>query len=354
MRENYYIALGLDPEVLDPLAIERRIKEKQREWAKLRLSGPPKLKRAAAAHLEHLSDLRRVMLNPETVLEEARCAKRLIERERQAQLTQLDEQIALLAAHGGYTDDDLKHLVNNFRGDVGQPEIEQRIKAAGLARSAPETPKVRPRLDAVVARNIRENLAALGLDSLYQLLGLEPHNSAAALIEKTDALYGELRRSGKTDVQASARSELLGHCKRLFADAAAKAKYDQTLSEQILEGMKPNLELAGRNRYLSLDVQGRLTSQAIARGRHRSSRGGSCSTTLPVAVGPSKAPRRNRPRRPACACAAIAAPSPMLHTATPTAGNAASLDETCRVAAWRYPPRPSSARAAAAIPATGR
>ncbi len=265
-RENYYLILDLDPGESDSSIIEKRIQQKQREWAKQRLSGPPNQKRRVAGYLEDLEDIKRVMSNPEARVAEAKEAKRQLQRARQQRLEHLNEQIALLAQGGCYNDDDIELVHRQLNRTFSETEIEQRFQRAGLKRSTVAKATARQSIDPTVAKAIRANLDHLSLGSLYDFLGLKPHNTPAELCRRADEIYTELKRVGKTDVDATTRSDLTGQCKRIFANAQEKAKYDYTLSIEVLEELKPNLEVAGRNRYLSLKMMGLLISQAVARG----------------------------------------------------------------------------------------
>jgi tetratricopeptide (TPR) repeat protein len=265
-RQNYYRILDLDPDVEDDQAIQTRIKDKQRQWSKQKTSGPPDSRRSAAANLEALRDINRVMSNPESRREEARAAKRLLQQERQEKFKLLDEQIELLSGNGSYTDRDLEQIKRGLNGALNDAEITKRLHAAGLSSAETKSSEQRPRLDPTIAKNIRLNLETIGVADLYQLLDLPPQSSPTALVGRAEERYRELKRVGSTDNRSSARSELLGQCKRLFSDAERKAEYDLFMSEQVFDGLKQHLELAGVDRFLSVEAQDRLIALAVKRG----------------------------------------------------------------------------------------
>nr|VFK28916.1 MAG: Double zinc ribbon [Candidatus Kentron sp. MB]VFK33399.1 MAG: Double zinc ribbon [Candidatus Kentron sp. MB]VFK76146.1 MAG: Double zinc ribbon [Candidatus Kentron sp. MB] len=267
-RDNYYRILGLDPAEQDWPVIEKRIQDKRREWSKQKSSGNPDQKRQSARYLDSLGDIERVLFDPATRVAEAKEAKRLLQQEQKAGLKKLDEQIALFATEGRYTDDDIKLVYRQLSKAFGESEIEQRFKDAGLKKIATaetHTAPSRQGLDSVIARQIRTNLNHLSLTSLYAFLDRKPHSTPEELRRRAGEIYAEIKRIGKTDVDSTARSDLTGQCKTVFANADEKAKYDYTLSLQVLEELKPNLEVAGRDKFLTTDEMDVLIGQATAR-----------------------------------------------------------------------------------------
>ena len=136
--ENCYRALDLDPDVDDEDVIQRRITEKQRQWSKQKTSGPPDVRRSAAANLEALRYIKRVMGDAESRREEARAAKRLVQQERQEKYRLLDEQIELLSINGTYTDRDLEQIKRSFKGVLTDAEISKRLRGTGLTKAKEE------------------------------------------------------------------------------------------------------------------------------------------------------------------------------------------------------------------------
>lgn len=265
-RESYYLVLDLDPDENNWPIIQKRIEQKQLEWSKQRLLGPPDQKRRAAGYLENLENIRTVMGNAETRASESEEAKQQL----QQQLKYLDEQIDLLATtatNGSYNDDDLKLIHRQFNQFFSETEIEKRIRHFGLKRNAKagKKTKTRQKIDATVAKRIRANLDYLSLSSLYDFLDLKPHNTPKELCRRADKIYLKLKSNNKTNTEHTTQIDLTGQCKNIFANAEEKAKYDYTLATQVLDELKPKLELAGRNNHLSQKTIDLLINQAAAR-----------------------------------------------------------------------------------------
>jgi len=83
-RPNFYLLLDLDPKVDDWPTIEKRLKEKQREWSADR-QGNPKKRRVAESSLERLKEIEVVLKNEETRRQEAKEAVLQLQKARQEQ-----------------------------------------------------------------------------------------------------------------------------------------------------------------------------------------------------------------------------------------------------------------------------
>lgn len=265
-RDNCYILLDLDPEVDDWPTIEARIQDKQREWSNLKLKGDPGRKRYAGQCLESIPDLKRILSNPEARRQEAREAKRQRVREAKARQQRLLEQIEILSAAGTYSDEDIKLVARHLGGTMAERDIEAQFKANGLAKAGAEAVARRPRLDPIHEKAIRSNLDHLALSSLYEFLERRPQSTPAELCRRADEIYAELQRIGKTDTEASARFELIGLCKQVFADADGKAKHDASLAVTAMADLKPAIEVAGRKGFITQEEIAVLIRQAAARG----------------------------------------------------------------------------------------
>jgi len=255
-RPNFYLLLDLDPKVDDWPTIEKRLKDKQREWSADR-QGNPKKRRIAESSLARLKEIEAVLKNDETRKQEAKEAVRQLQKARQEQARDLDGAIEVLKTGGGRcTAEQLKSLVQRFSGAFTADEIKKRLQAAGVQLEGGPSPDRKPRpakekIDSVTAGNIRRNLDHLRLKNLYELLELKPQSSPKALCDRADEIYRENQRLGKTDTDASARNELAGLCKSLFQNDREKAKYDNYLAVEAMESLKPDLELAGSDGFLA-------------------------------------------------------------------------------------------------------
>ena len=139
---------------------------------------------------------------------------------------------------------------------VGNARGEERKKP----RAARET------IDPGQARKIRQGLEHLGLANLYEFLGMKSLSSPKALCDRADEIYKDSMRTGRTDVEASTRNDLVGYCKALLQDDGQKARYDNTLAIEAMEVLKANIELAASDGVLSRQEMDALIRQARQRG----------------------------------------------------------------------------------------
>ncbi|MDO8607894.1 MAG: zinc ribbon domain-containing protein [Phaeospirillum sp.] len=264
---NSYILLDLDPTIDDWPTIEQRLEEKRREWALRSNQGAPNGRRAAQQALERIPHIKRAMNDPEIRREEARAARKELTARRREGLEVVENAAEILRSRGGYGTDDVATLVKRAPG-MNAEEIEREFKRLGLPprpESKPAPTTVKPRLDTVIEDRVNINLKALGLTSLYQFLDLPPQVSPAKLCAKADEIYAELRRMGKTDAESSARNDLVGVCKQIFATPDGKEKYDNGLALRVLDAMRDNIALAVRDNVIDVPQLRVLLKQAKAR-----------------------------------------------------------------------------------------
>lgn len=269
-RPNYYELLELDPSVDDWPAIQARLEEKRGVWSVESTAGTLRLRYPAARNLSLVDDIRRVMGDAATRRTEAREAELRRARLRQGAMAELDGAIAVFrSGHDGYTDADLQALAGRFAGLVTEGEVEERLRAHGVARveagEGKRPPGARERISDDDAAAIRAILQFLGLSTLYDFLELPRHSSPAALCEKATAILGDNQRRGKTDPESTARNDLAGRCRTLLADAAAKERYDAFLAVEAMEDLKADIDFAGRDRVIT---QGELDT-LVRMGRQR-------------------------------------------------------------------------------------
>jgi hypothetical protein len=271
-RPNFYLLLELDPSVDDWRVIEQRIQEKQREWSRDRSMGNPKARRKAESSLAQLSEIKAVLSNAETRREEAKEAIRQQQKGKQEKARELDEMVAVLKSSGAPCGEDkIQKLAQQFAGAFSADEIRKRLRVAGVPLGEEAGPEQAHRpakemIDKVTASNIRQNLDHLKLANLYEFLELSPRSSCKALTDRADEIYRENQRLGRTDADASARNALAGICKSLFPSEHERAKYDNYLAIAVMEKLKPNLELAGSDNFISRGELDELIKQARQRG----------------------------------------------------------------------------------------
>lgn len=271
-RPNFYLLLELDPRVDDWLAIQQRLREKQRAWAADKTMGNPKARRRAESSLALLHEIETVLKDPDARRQEAQDATRQREAAAKEKLRALDEAIAMLKTGGApCSEEQIRKLVAQLGGALTEDEVRKRLRAAGIPLAGDagtehrsRTPK--PQVDKVTAGKIQQNLEHLGLKSLYEFLELRQQSSPKALADKAEEIYKENQHLGKTDSTASAQNELAGICRSIFRDDSEKARYDNYLAVQAMEDLKNQLELAGHDNFLTREELDFLIQQARKRG----------------------------------------------------------------------------------------
>lgn len=221
--DNYFILLELpfDPPEGDNNKISEAISKKQAQWSR-DVSNPVK-KAKASEYLEHLEDIKKVMLDPAARKQEASKAKQV----KDSKAKELDAKLKLYRAKADtLSEKDLKQLVKVF-GAFGftADEIKKRFGSGSKKEEKIDPSEV---LDKTQARNIKNFMQQLDMKdkSLYDFLGLPPTSSCNQLCEAADAMKKKILAKGDKTGRDNAVQSLCGLCIVIFKDAATKRKYD--------------------------------------------------------------------------------------------------------------------------------
>lgn len=221
--ENYFILLELpfDPPENDNNKISEAISKKQAQWSR-DMSNPVK-KAKASEYLQHLEDIKKVMLDPAARKQEASKAKQI----KDSKAKELDAKLKLYRAKADtLSEKDLKQLVKVF-GAFGftADEIKKRFGSGSKKEEKIDPSEV---LDKTQARNIKNFMQQLDMKdkSLYDFLGLAPTSSCNQLCEAADAMKKKILAKGDKTGRDNAVQSLCGLCVVIFKDAANKRKYD--------------------------------------------------------------------------------------------------------------------------------
>lgn len=264
-RPNYYLLLELDPAVGDLAVITRVIQDKKALWSRDSVGGNPAAVRKAEANLRRLGDIQRVMTDPKARGLEAAQARILLQKERQADLSKLDELVAVLRADPkrGCTGEDIAKIGKTLGGKISEEDIVARLRAAGIALVKEPTIRAKvPELGPERLDQIRESLKLVGAKDLYDFLVMKRSSSWRALRDRADEINKELIRLGKHDPDSNARKELCGACLALFRSEDEKLRYDNALVSDLMKGLHPQIEFAGRDGILSAEALDVLLRQA--------------------------------------------------------------------------------------------
>ena len=269
-RPNYYVLLDLDPSVVDPAAISARIQDKQREWAKTKTMGAPKVRRKAETYLEMLPDITATMGDDALRDDEADAARQELADVQAAKRAELDDKIDILIARGGpVREDDLQNLVKLLGNVVPRAEVERRVREKGLeiARARPKQRPDKLRLDGTIAKKIRTSLGITGDEDLYAFLGTGfSKNSESSLLGKqARKMYQDIIALGALDGVEKARKELAGLAEKAFESEEAAQRYENTRSWEVLKGLEEHITLSVTGNVLTADRLDKLVRTARER-----------------------------------------------------------------------------------------
>lgn len=269
MSDNYYILLGLDPKVDDWTVIEGVIKECQRRWSMQKNQGRPEDRRKADRYVRLIPDMQVKLKDSAERRKIAGEAAELLKDKKAERYKRLDQLIQFMDT-STIDPADVKLLVRQVGGGIGESEVLNRLKKKGISVAPTEKAKgptkVRPKLDPTIDQNIRDNLQHLELPSLYGFLGIGPRSSPKRLVDAADEIYKEIRRKGLTDPDSNARQELAGYAKAVFKNNLEKEKYDNAYAVQAMEDLRGLLEVAGRDSFLEQNEIDRLIKEARSSG----------------------------------------------------------------------------------------
>jgi len=266
---NYFILLGLSPEIDDWSLIEPAIKDSQRRWAMQKNQGTPADQRKAGKNLKLIPDMRIKLQDPEERKIQAKEARQQLKSQKNEQLAQLDELIGMIQG-AAIEPEGVKILAKQVSG-LTEADIKARLKVKGVtlgnsADAEEKTSKTRPKLDRTIAKSISDKLYHLGLNNLYEFLALGTRSSPKVLYSTADEIYKELHRKGVIDPDSTTRKELAGHSKAVFKDKLEKERYDNTCAVEAMEGMKGHLEITGRDSILNQNEMDKLIQEARKKG----------------------------------------------------------------------------------------
>src|SRR5579884_1592701 len=182
-RPNFFLLLGLDPSTPDA-PWEAALKTKISEWS-LQSSGVGAKAIAAQKNRELVPEIRKVM--GDDAARKAEAAAALKERAEGAKerIAIFEQQLRLAEAKGYLEKGEFDKLVNDFKDVLSAKEIEKRLKVEVRAPAAPGA-KAAPKLDASMAKEIKQRLEVLKIEDLYKLLGMTPNTPSAELCRAAD------------------------------------------------------------------------------------------------------------------------------------------------------------------------
>ncbi|MBI5846038.1 MAG: DUF1566 domain-containing protein [Deltaproteobacteria bacterium] len=309
-RENFYdlLELSVDPLEEDPRVIEEAIKKKQAQWSRFR--NHPTKGIQAKKFIGFLPEIRRIMMDPELRKEEARHAAIQqsakaeekfvsVDRHLSIQMSKgyiTDEEVAKLAELHGLAEKDIRDRIAHkeaekfaeidkqigvrlAKGYVTEEEVAKLAKMHGLEvdviRRRITGPVVKEgesagpagkSLESTIARGIEDNLAVLGLASLYEFLEVEHNASLKLLQKKAQFKQTEISKISKKDAIVTASTILVGHCIAIFKTEESRSSYDISRARSQLKDLDNDIEIAGMDGTLRSEYMKTLISSAARFG----------------------------------------------------------------------------------------
>jgi len=309
-RENFYdlLELSVDPLEEDPKVIEEAIKKKQAQWSRFR--NHPTKGIQAKKFIGFLPEIRRIMLDPELRREEARHAALQqsakaeekfvsVDRHLSIQMSKgyiTDEEVAKLAELHGLAEKDIRDRIAHkesekfaeidkqigvrlAKGYVTEEEVAKLAKMHGVEndviRRRITGPVVKEGetagpagkgLESTIVRGIEDNLAVLGLSSLYEFLEVEANSSLKLLQKKAQFKQSEISKISKKDAVVTASTILVGHCIAIFKTEESRSSYDISRAKSQLKDLDNDIEIAGMDGALRSEYMKTLISSAARFG----------------------------------------------------------------------------------------
>jgi hypothetical protein len=260
-EENYYQLLGLSPDVDDWPTVEKAI----HAW-RLRAS-------QVAGGAGRSPDLHKAPQIEKALREEAtRQVHRQRERERlasqkKAASAQFLQAVKYLKARPGqqYTEEDIRAVIVRLGGAWDEMEVRRQLQAVGIvvaSRQPPPTSAPSPTVEDVLLMEMQQNVEMVAKargwgETIYWLLEYHPPDRTppvatvgpstnfAELLRLAKVEYDRLSKIGLTDDVSTAHRKALSTFKNQLDlhGKKAKSRYDDYLSQKVLDALKGNLEL---------------------------------------------------------------------------------------------------------------
>ncbi|GCE22969.1 double zinc ribbon domain-containing protein [Dictyobacter kobayashii] len=243
---NFYLLLQLDPDTRwNEADFDNKVYAKRIEWSR-KSNGVGRAALEAKKNLEQLKGADAFKKNPEEREKQAKEARTERASAKNAELTSLKESLEFTFARGYIVQAELDALVKDAK-----TLTEKDIRALLTVPVVPKAPdpsantgsKVQP-LEESQLKKINEQLHILGMDTLYQVLGLDQTVSNDKLRQAAEQLYNDMvKRSPTVDIDA--KKDLAGQAQAIFSSSAKRESYDESIRlrslEQILKQLSDSM-----------------------------------------------------------------------------------------------------------------
>ncbi|GHO86340.1 zinc ribbon domain-containing protein [Dictyobacter formicarum] len=239
---NFYLLLQLDPDApWNEADFELRVQTKRKEWSR-KSSGVGRTALEAKKSMEQLKGADAFKSNPverERQAQEARLERVSAKKAEQAQLR---ESLEFTFARGYIVQSELDTLIKEAK-TLTEKEIRDLLTVPVVPKAPAPTAnvgtKVQP-LEESQLKKINEQLQMLGMETLYQVLGLDQTVSEDKLLQAATALYNDMVRRG-TSMDVGAKKDLAGQAKSIFSSPDKRCSYDESIRLRSLEAILKQL-----------------------------------------------------------------------------------------------------------------
>lgn len=243
MIENYYILLGLDPSVQDPVKIGEAITQKVGEWSRDRNN--PAKSAQAQKYLGEASKMRRMLSEPPRWIEEANAAKKILNEQKKSKYEAINADIKIFLAskkHLWQSEFDL--LQKKYSIPEGELKALITVSIQKDKVDAKKGEDITP-YDTSSMKNIGRDLEILNKKNLYDFLEVASTSSLKILLEKTDEKDKSIKAKASKDAETTAAGTLIGHCRNIFNAEDKRKSYDKAVQNSGLEKLNRVLDTAG-------------------------------------------------------------------------------------------------------------
>ena len=247
-EENYYIRLGLDPDVDDWAVIEDRIRERKRIWSQYSLSGTSAQRAEAQDGQRDIANMAKALRDAPTRRRHAGGARTILASRKRKQLDALEKRIDTTIKAEVCDVAVVSVLGKQVEGAITESEVKDLLAHKGIVVVGP-APEL---LDATIATRIQKLLKFLKKRDLYDFLTMDPGAACEDLNAKATRRLKDLRKVKKgPEIQAG--MDIASECLEMFRDDGKKKRYDNSLVSQ---GMDETL-------VILVAVDGKLSAMEI-------------------------------------------------------------------------------------------
>jgi predicted amidophosphoribosyltransferase len=241
-RPNFFVLLEIDPtQQWSDVEFEKVLKAKRIDWTKKANDPRPKVKLQAKQYLEKIALITQVMSDEASRKDEAAAA---VKQQSQAQTEseqKFYEDLQLIIAKEFITKSEISTLAKSH--SISEAKILKELNKQGITIREEVVNNVRDKsIDPIILNGIKENLANLKekKSDLYQFIDLNQNTSISALQKKADDMYNQSQK-GKRDTEATVIGNLVGYCKKVFANEEMREAYDIALQAEVYDLLKERI-----------------------------------------------------------------------------------------------------------------